>query len=93
MSTAQCSHLDRIEVSPPDEVAGCEECVKIGGHWMHLRVCLTCGQVGCCDDSPNRHASKHAQTTEHPIIRSVEPGEDWCWCFPDELAFVVKFDQ
>lgn len=59
---------------------------------MHLRVCLTCGQVGCCDDSPNRHASKHAHSTSHPIIRSVEPGEDWCWCFPDELAFVVSFE-
>ena len=92
MANVQCSHLDQIEVSPPEEVAGCEECLKTGSRWVHLRVCLTCGVIGCCDDSPNKHASKHAHATEHPIIRSVEPGENWCWCFPDELAFVVKFD-
>ena len=78
MPTVQCAHLDQVQVTPPDAVAGCEECVKTGSRWLHLRVCLTCGKVGCCDESPNRHASKHAAATEHPIIRSAEPGEDWC---------------
>jgi hypothetical protein len=92
MPSAQCAHLDQVQVTPPDHVDGCEECLKIGSRWMHLRVCLTCGKVGCCDDSPNRHASKHAAEVEHPIIRSAEPGEDWCWCFVDELAFVLRFE-
>ncbi|HEX8104800.1 MAG TPA: UBP-type zinc finger domain-containing protein [Solirubrobacteraceae bacterium] len=88
----RCTHLDEIQVGPPETVEGCEECLKTGDRWVHLRECLTCGKIGCCDDSPNRHASKHAHATEHHIIRSVEPGEDWCWCFADEVAFVVRFD-
>ena len=88
----QCTHLDQILVGPPEHVEGCEECLKIGATWMHLRECLTCGKIGCCDDSPNRHATAHVHETEHPIIRSAEPGEDWCFCYPDELAFVVRFD-
>lgn len=88
----QCTHLDQITVTAlPERVAGCEECLKIGGRWVHLRLCLTCGKVGCCDSSPNRHASEHAAQDAHPIIRSLEPGEDWCWCFVDEEAFVVDF--
>ena len=82
-----CDHLDQIKVEPADEVAGCEECLAIGAVWVHLRTCLTCGRVGCCDSSPNRHASKHALAEEHPIVRSAEPGESWCYCFPDEVMF------
>ena len=77
----------------PTQVAGCEDCLKIGGTWLHLRICLTCGHIGCCDSSPNRHASKHAGLATHPIIRSLEPGEDWCWCYVDEDAFVVTFEN
>jgi uncharacterized UBP type Zn finger protein len=87
---AECTHLDQIvpDVAPSSTV-GCSECLKIGGRWVHLRECMTCGEVGCCDDSPNRHASKHAHATGHPIIRSREPGEDWLWCYVDEVAFTI----
>jgi uncharacterized UBP type Zn finger protein len=87
---AVCTHLDQIHVAVPSQVAGCEECLKIGGTWVHLRLCLTCGKVGCCDSSPNRHASRHHAEVGHPIIRSLEPGEDWSWCFEDEVAFRVE---
>ncbi len=86
-----CTHLDQIAITPPAEVGGCEECLKIGGRWVHLRVCLTCGKVGCCDSSPNRHASTHAAERSHPIVRSAQPGETWCWCYVDEVAFEVDF--
>jgi hypothetical protein len=90
MSTAVCSHLDTIEVTAiPDPDVGCEECLKIGSLWVHLRMCMECGRVGCCDDSPNRRATKHAREVSHPIIKSAEPGEDWSWCYVDEVAFVV----
>jgi hypothetical protein len=86
----QCTHLDQIDVAvAPSSTAGCSECLKIGGRWVHLRECMTCGEVGCCDDSPNRHASKHAHASGHPIIRSLEPGEDWLWCYVDEVAFTI----
>jgi uncharacterized UBP type Zn finger protein len=76
-------HLKEIrEVTPSAE--GCEECLKIGSQWVHLRLCLTCGHVGCCDSSPNRHATKHFRTTRHPIIQSFEPGEGWRWCYVHE---------
>jgi len=89
--SAVCTHLDAIEVtSLAVDVPGCEDCLRIGGWWVHLRLCLTCGHVGCCDSSPNRHATAHSKTTRHPIIRSLEPGEDWCWCYEDEVAFVVE---
>ncbi|HEX8939831.1 MAG TPA: GNAT family N-acetyltransferase [Candidatus Limnocylindrales bacterium] len=79
-----CSHLEMIrEVAP--SATGCEDCLRIGGTWVHLRLCRTCGHVGCCDSSPNRHASAHARETEHPIVRSIEPGESWSWCYVDEL--------
>ena len=85
-----CTHLDTITVTQlPAEVAGCEDCLREGGKWLHLRICLACGHVGCCDDSPNRHASKHAAADEHPLIRSLEPGEEWVWCFEDEVAMLV----
>ncbi len=85
-----CSHLDHVVITElPAAVDGCVDCLAIGGVWMHLRICLECGNVGCCDDSPNRHASVHAADTSHPIIRSLEPGEDWSWCFIDELAMRI----
>jgi uncharacterized UBP type Zn finger protein len=85
-----CSHLDQIEIRQlPDRVAGCEECLREGGVWLHLRICLTCGHVGCCDDSPNRHATAHQHETEHPLIRSLEPGEEWTWCYVDEVAMLI----
>ena len=90
MNEVVCSHLDEITVRElPDSVDGCEDCLRIGGKWLHLRICLTCGHVGCCDNSPNRHASAHARDAGHPIIRSLEPGEEWSWCYLDEVAFVV----
>ena len=82
-----CTHLDQILVEVPDSVPGCEDCLAIGGRWVHLRLCMTCGHVGCCDSSPNRHASKHAAADQHPVVRSVEPGERWYWCYVDEIAF------
>jgi uncharacterized UBP type Zn finger protein len=85
-----CSHLDTIAVTEiPDPVPGCEECLKTGDRWVHLRMCMECGKIGCCDDSPNRHATKHAREASHPIIKSAEPGEDWSWCYVDEIAFVL----
>jgi hypothetical protein len=90
MTVAVCTHLDQIKLTEPaGRVAGCEECLKIGGWWVHLRMCETCGKVSCCDSSPNRHASRHAGTDGHPIARSLEPGEDWSWCYVDEVTFVV----
>ena len=85
-----CTHMDHVTVTQlPDSVAGCEQCLAEGGVWLHLRICLECGRVGCCDDSPGRHARAHAHAASHPIIRSLEPGEEWCWCFPDELAMLI----
>ena len=88
---AACSHLDQVAVlDPPAEIAGCEDCLRSGGRWLHLRMCQTCGKVGCCDSSPSRHASGHAREAGHPIARSVEPGEDWSWCYVDELMFALR---
>jgi uncharacterized UBP type Zn finger protein len=85
-----CTHTDRIERTElPDAIAGCEDCLAIGGRWLHLRMCATCGHIGCCDSSPNRHATAHVHTSGHPIVRSAEPGEDWFWCYEDEVAFTV----
>jgi uncharacterized UBP type Zn finger protein len=85
-----CTHLDHVRVTElPESVDGCEECLASGGKWVHLRICLECGHVGCCDDSPGRHASAHAQETSHPIIRSLEPGEAWSWCFVDEVGLLI----
>jgi hypothetical protein len=87
--TTVCGHLDRIAVERlPTSIEGCAECLKIGSRWVHLRMCTSCGKIGCCDSSPNRHASKHAAVDDHPIARSAEPGEDWSWCYVDEVAFV-----
>ena len=82
---AQCTHLDQInEVTPGTQ--GCEECLQTGDRWVHLRLCLTCGHVGCCDSSRNKHATKHFHDTGHPIMQSFEPGENWIWCYIDEIA-------
>jgi uncharacterized UBP type Zn finger protein len=86
----RCEHLDKIEVFElPAEVAGCEDCLREGGVWLHLRICLTCGHVGCCDDSPARHASAHAASGEHPLIHSLEPGETWSYCFIEDVGMVI----
>jgi hypothetical protein len=88
-----CTHIDHVtvlEVPARAEVPGCEECLASGGRWVHLRVCRTCGKVGCCDSSPNRHASAHAREESHPIVTSIEPGENWSWCFIDEVAFLLS---
>jgi Zn-finger in ubiquitin-hydrolases and other protein len=86
--SSSCRHLDRIKLNgPPESIPGCQDCLAIGGTWLHLRMCQTCGRIGCCDSSPHRHASRHARAGGHPIARSAEPGEDWCYV--DEVAFVV----
>ena len=86
----ECSHLDHVLVHElPASVPGCEECLALGDGWVHLRICLECGHVGCCDSSPNRHATAHAQGTNHPIIRSLQPGEDWAWCYVDQIGMVI----
>jgi uncharacterized UBP type Zn finger protein len=85
-----CSHLDQVLINElPPSVDGCVDCLKIGSPWLHLRICLECGHVGCCDDSPNRHATRHFRASGHPLIRSLEPGEGWSWCFVDEVAMLV----
>lgn len=82
-----CAHLDQVRPVAPHTLEGCEECLQTQGWWVHLRLCLTCGHVGCCDSSANKHATKHFQRTNHPIVRSFEPGEDWGWCYADRLMF------
>jgi len=78
-----CAHLATIQTVVPSS-NGCEDCLRTGARWVHLRLCMMCGHVGCCDSSPNRHATKHFHASNHPIIKSFEPGEDWGWCFVDE---------
>jgi uncharacterized UBP type Zn finger protein len=80
-----CKHIDQIKTRQTAKT-GCDDCLKTGDTWVHLRLCLTCGHVGCCDSSKNRHATKHFHETKHPLIRSIEPGETWMWCYVDELA-------
>jgi uncharacterized UBP type Zn finger protein len=83
-TVAECTHLDQVrDVKPHSQ--GCEECLKMGDRWVHLRLCLSCGHVGCCDSSKNKHATKHFHAMKHPIMRSIEPGEDWGWCYIDNL--------
>jgi uncharacterized UBP type Zn finger protein len=85
-----CQHIEQIQgssvvVAPSAE--GCEDCLKMNSRWLHLRLCLTCGYVGCCDSSPNKHASKHYHATDHPVVKSFEPGEEWLWCYADKALF------
>lgn len=82
---AACAHTDRIRFASTDRHV-CEDCVKTGDRWVHLRLCLECGHVGCCDSSKNKHATKHFHATGHPLIRSAERGEHWVWCYVDETA-------
>ena len=87
---AACTHGAAVTLAElPASVAGCEDCLQSGGKWLHLRICLSCGHVACCDSSPNRHATAHFHGTAHPLVRSLEPGEDWSWCYVDEIAFVL----
>jgi monovalent cation:H+ antiporter-2, CPA2 family len=79
-----CRHVAALQAVRPG-AQGCEDCLKIGAAWVHLRLCMTCGHVGCCDSSPNRHATQHYHATSHPIVRSLERGEDWGWCYEDEV--------
>jgi len=83
---ARCPHLAQIRDVTPRTPQGCEECLRAGAQWVHLRLCLSCGHVGCCDSSPHRHARKHAGKSSHPIIQSFEPGEDWRDCFIDDIG-------
>ncbi|HEX3274559.1 MAG TPA: UBP-type zinc finger domain-containing protein [Gemmatimonadales bacterium] len=80
-----CSHLTSVRNVQPRTPQGCEECLATGGRWVHLRLCQACGHVGCCDNSPGRHATKHFQASSHAVMRSFEPGEDWSWCYVDQL--------
>ena len=83
-----CTLLDQIK-NPKPHTRGCEECLKLGDTWVHLRLCETCGHVGCCDSSKNKHATKHFKATGHPIVKSFQPGEDWMYCYVDEVMFEV----
>jgi uncharacterized UBP type Zn finger protein len=81
----ECTHLDQIRITSTEKDE-CEECLKLGDTWVHLRLCLECGNVGCCDSSKNMHATKHFHKSKHPLMRSIEPGEEWVWCYVDEMA-------
>jgi uncharacterized UBP type Zn finger protein len=78
-----CRHTNEIQVTETVK-KGCEDCLRTGDTWVHLRLCLTCGHVGCCDSSKNRHATAHYRSTKHPLVRSIEPGESWVWCYVDK---------
>jgi len=80
-----CKHTKQIKITTTDKDF-CEDCVRIGDTWVHLRLCLSCGHVGCCDSSKNKHATKHFRAVGHPLVRSIEPGESWMWCYADETS-------
>jgi hypothetical protein len=84
-----CTHLDTVDADAKPSSEGCEDCLRMGGHWLHLRMCRECGHVGCCDSSPNKHATAHFHAVGHPIVSSYEPGEDWWWCYADDIAFAM----
>lgn len=88
-SDRSCEHTDQIRAVERGS-EGCEQCLALGDSWVHLRMCMTCGQVGCCDSSKNRHSHRHADEAGHPIVRSAEPGEDWMWCYVDEKLVTVS---
>jgi uncharacterized UBP type Zn finger protein len=83
---SDCTHVAELRDVTPSTTEGCEDCLKVGGRWVHLRECLSCGHVGCCDSSPAKHASAHYASTHHPVIQSFEPGEDWRWCYVDNAV-------
>ena len=91
MTEGGCTHLDQIKIETTDKHV-CEECIKMGDSWLHLRLCLTCGRVGCCDSSKNKHATKHFRSSKHPLVRSIEPGESWVWCYEDN-TFVGEIED
>ena len=81
----RCRHVSQLHPVQPVTPQGCQECLQTGSRWVHLRLCLSCGHVGCCDSSPGKHATMHFHATEHPVVRSFERGEDWGWCYVDQL--------
>jgi uncharacterized UBP type Zn finger protein len=85
-----CTHLGEIQTTTPNTPDGCEECLATGDRWVHLRLCVECGHVGCCDSSKNTHATKHYHHTRHPLIASYEPGENWLWCYVDEVGMQTE---
>jgi hypothetical protein len=88
MTQPACTHLNEVkDVTPSGN--GCVECLEMGDRWVHLRLCMTCGHIGCCDSSPNKHATAHFHADGHPLVTSYEPGENWWWCYQDEVAFEV----
>ena len=90
MSDEACAHITSIQHVRRAQHRACEACVKIGASWVHLRMCMVCEHVGCCDNSHNKHATAHFHSTAHPIVRSREPGENWFWCYDDEVAFELE---
>jgi len=88
---APCVHFEQVDGVEPHTTRGCEDCLRTGSTWVHLRLCMACGHVGCCDSSPNRHATKHNNATGHPVVASFEPGEAWMYCYPDNL--MVETDR
>jgi len=84
-----CEHLDHLDTGMTPSGDGCVECLATGGRWVHLRRCLECGHIGCCDNSPGRHATGHFHASAHPLIQSFEPGEEWIWCYVDEVGIEV----
>jgi hypothetical protein len=89
MTTPACAHLDDVrDVKPAAD--GCQDCLAIGGRWVHLRMCMTCGHIGCCDSSPNKHATAHFHEVGDPLVQSYEPGENWWWCYVDQIGFEVE---
>jgi uncharacterized UBP type Zn finger protein len=89
----KCTHLDQIQSVVPKTPNGCEECLAMGDRWVNLRLCMTCGHVGCCDSSKNKHASKHFQETGHPIVKPMEPGKAWLWCYADQVILPARLAQ
>ena len=86
MHQPSCPHLEQIRTVTANS-EGCEECLASGDSWVHLRMCMTCGRVGCCDSSKNKHATRHFHTSRHPIMKSIQPGEEWGWCYIDQIQF------
>ena len=86
---ANCTHLDKIH-DIRSSAQGCEECLQTGDTWVHLRKCLACGHIGCCDSSKNKHATKHFHATDHPLVQCFQPGENWIWCYVDEVVMMPR---
>lgn len=89
----ECAHLEDVKTAPPPSGPGCVECTAMGARWVHLRRCIECGHVGCCDSSPNKHATAHFHEIAHPLVQSYEPGEEWFWCYADEVLFELPGNQ